>query len=116
MVSSVGIIGTTGVYIKDKHIKIVNTTPESYDIHMYMDEMVRAGIDVCVMEVSSQALKLYRTAGIMFDYGVFTNLSPDHIGENEHKDYDEYVYCKSLFSLSSAKREYSTRMIKKSAE
>ena len=59
-------------------------------------EMIQEGCDTCVMEVSSQALKLDRTYGIQFDYGVFTNLSPDHIGENEHADYEEYVYCKSL--------------------
>lgn len=42
--------------------------------------MVEAGCEYVVMEVSSQGLKLDRTAGILFDYGVFTNLSPDHIG------------------------------------
>jgi UDP-N-acetylmuramoyl-L-alanyl-D-glutamate--2,6-diaminopimelate ligase len=48
------------------------------------------------MEVSSQALKLNRVAGITFDYAIFTNLSPDHIGGAEHKDFEEYVFCKSL--------------------
>ncbi len=91
-----GIIGTTGVYIGDKYIEIHNTTPESYDIHRFFEMMVKEGCDTCVMEVSSQALKLDRTYGIMFDYGVFTNMAPDHIGENEHADYEEYVYCKSL--------------------
>lgn len=33
---------------------------------------------------------------MLFDYGIFTNLSEDHIGENEHKDMEEYIYCKSL--------------------
>ena len=37
-----------------------------------------------------------RTAGILFDYGVFTNLSPDHIGPAEHESFEEYLYCKSL--------------------
>lgn len=92
----VGIIGTTGVYIGEKYFEIHNTTPESYEIHKYFNMMIENGCDVCVMEVSSQALKLNRTAGIRFDCGVFTNLSPDHIGENEHADYAEYVYCKSL--------------------
>lgn len=96
-----GIIGTTGVYIGDRRIEIHNTTPESYDIQMYLAEMVKAGCDSCVMEVSSQALKLNRTAGILFDYSVFTNLSPDHIGEGEHADYAEYVYCKSLLFRQS---------------
>ena len=62
---------------------------------------MKAGCDSCVMEVSSQALKMNRTAGIRFDYSIFTNLSPDHIGEGEHADYAEYVYCKSLLFRQS---------------
>lgn len=92
----VGLIGTTGVYIGDKYIKTHNTTPESYDIQRFFSMMINEGCDSCVMEVSSQALKLNRTIGIEFDYGIFTNMSPDHIGENEHADYADYVYCKSL--------------------
>lgn len=92
----VGLMGTTGVYIGDKFIETHNTTPESYDIQKFFRMMVEEGCDSCVMEVSSQALKLNRTAGIVFDYGIFTNMSPDHIGENEHADYEEYVHCKSL--------------------
>lgn len=93
---NVGIIGTTGVYIKEEFFEINNTTPESYDIHRYLKMMLEKGIDTCIMEVSSQAFKLDRTYGIMFDYGIFTNMSPDHIGENEHKNYEEYVHCKSM--------------------
>ncbi len=48
------------------------------------------------MEVSSQGLKMDRTAGILFDYGVFTNLSPDHIGPNEHASFEEYLERKSM--------------------
>ncbi len=91
-----GIIGTTGVYVGEQYIKIANTTPASYDIHHFFQMMVEEGCAACVMEVSSQALKLDRTYGIMFDYGIFTNMAPDHIGKNEHADYAEYVYCKSL--------------------
>ena len=72
-----------------------NTTPESYDIHSYFRKMAEEDCDVVVMEASSQGFKLDRTAGIMFDYGLFTNLSPDHIGPNEHKDFAEYLSCKA---------------------
>ncbi len=92
----VGVIGTIGVFMEDTHIQTHNTTPESYDIQYYFNEMVNRGCEIVVMEVSSQALKLNRTAGIEFDYAIYTNLSPDHIGENEHKDMEEYCYCKSL--------------------
>ena len=48
------------------------------------------------MEVSSQALMLHRTQGFVFDFGIFTNLEPDHIGPNEHGSFEEYAHCKSL--------------------
>lgn len=68
---------------------------QSYEIHKAMAEMVKAGCEYMVMEVSSQGIKFDRTAGITFDYGVFTNLSPDHIGPTEHPDFDDYLECKS---------------------
>lgn len=58
--------------------------------------MVEAGLDTVVMEVSSQALMLHRTQGFVFDYGIFTNLEPDHIGPNEHASFEEYLHCKGL--------------------
>ena len=90
-----GLIGTIEVIIGDRHIPAHNTTPESYEVQEYFAQMVEAGCKVVVMEVSSQGLKLHRTAGIRFDIGIFTNLAPDHIGENEHASFEEYMECKS---------------------
>lgn len=95
-----GLIGTIETVIGDKHIPNDNTTPESYVIQKYMSEMVTAGCECVVMEVSSQGLKHHRVEGIPFDYGIFTNLAPDHIGDKEHKDFEEYMNCKKmLFSM-----------------
>lgn len=91
-----GLIGTIETIIGDEHIPSANTTPESYVVQEYFYRMVEAGMDAVVMEVSSQALMLHRVAGFVFDIGVFTNLEPDHIGENEHKDFADYMHCKSL--------------------
>ena len=90
-----GLIGTIETIIGDRHIPASNTTPESYTIQQYFAAMVEAGCQVAVMEVSSQGLKLHRTAGIQFDIGIFTNLAPDHIGPNEHESFEEYLECKS---------------------
>ena len=92
----VGLIGTIEAIIGDKVIPAKNTTPESYVIQEYFHEMVEAGCDCVVMEVSSQGLMLHRTQGFIFDFGIFTNIEPDHIGPNEHKDFDDYLRCKSL--------------------
>ncbi len=92
----VGLIGTIEVIIGEEHIHAQNTTPESYLLQEYFAKMVEAGLDSVVMEVSSQALMLHRSQGFVFDYGIFTNLEPDHIGPNEHTDFEDYMHCKSL--------------------
>ena len=90
-----GLIGTTGIYIGDKVIPAKNTTPESYQTIKYMNDMVKVKTDFLVMEVSSQALKYDRVNDIIFDYGIFTNLTHDHIGPNEHTDMDDYIKSKA---------------------
>ena len=96
-----GMIGTNGVYIGAERFPTVNTTPESYDLHKYFAKMVSEGCDCCVMEVSSQALKMSRVAEIVFDYAVFTNISLDHIGPDEHESFAEYLYYKKCIFRQS---------------
>ena len=91
-----GTIGTLGIVIDDQIYKTNNTTPESYEIQQAMRRMVAEGCKAMVIEASSLGLKWHRTDGILFDYGIFTNFSSDHIGDAEHKDMDEYLACKSL--------------------
>lgn len=92
----VGLIGTIEAIIGDKVIPAANTTPESFTIQKYFREMIEAGCDSVVMEVSSQGLMLHRTAGIEFEIGIFTNLGEDHIGPNEHTDFQDYLNCKAM--------------------
>lgn len=92
----VGLVGTIEVIIGEEHIHAVNTTPESYVLQSYFAKMVEAGLDAVVMEVSSQGLMLHRTQGFEFDFGIFTNLEPDHIGPNEHESFEDYMRCKGL--------------------
>lgn len=91
-----GLIGTIETIIGEEHIPSANTTPESYLVQQYFAKMAEAGCDSVVMEVSSQGLMLHRTAGFTFDIGIFTNLESDHIGPNEHKDFEDYLRCKAL--------------------
>jgi len=92
----VGLVGTIETIIGEKHIPAFNTTPESFVLQSYFAQMVEAGMDAVVMEVSSQGLKQHRSQGFVFDIGIFTNLEPDHIGPNEHESFEEYMYCKGL--------------------
>ena len=90
----VGLIGTIEAIIGEEHIPANNTTPESLLIQEYFRKMADAGCDCVVMEVSSQGLMLYRTAGFTFEIGIFTNIGVDHIGPAEHKDFEDYAACK----------------------
>lgn len=116
----VAVIGTVGTYINGELYTHKNTTPESYQIQKFMRIMVNEGVKYLVMEASSTALKVGRINNIIFDYGIFTNLSIDHVGPREHPTYDDYVYSKSkLFNqckigiLNSDDLEFSN-MIKDS--
>lgn len=90
-------IGSNGVIINGKRTETVNTTPESRDLHHYFALMVRADVHYAVMEVSSQSLISHRIDGIPFEIKIFTNLSPDHIGDGEHTDFNEYRNAKASF-------------------
>ena len=97
----VGLIGTNGCEIAGVHYNTNNTTPESYELHQRFAQMLEAGCEYAVIECSSQGFKMHRTDGILFDYGLFLNISPDHIGPLEHKDFSEYLSCKAkLFTQS----------------
>ena len=113
-----GLIGTMGVFYLDQYYHTVNTSPESYDVFKYMREMLDHDVKYLVMEVSSQSLKLKRWSNVIFDYAVFTNLSLDHVGDDEHPSFEDYKYCKSLlfqqckhgiFNLDSEYYDYMSK-------
>ena len=99
----VGLIGTIANYIGDKKISdSCRTTPESIELQKMLAQMAEENVDTVIMEVSSQSLKLNRVNGCNFDYGIFTNLSKDHISEKEHKDMEDYYNSKvKLFTMCS---------------
>ena len=99
------VIGTIEVVIGEKHIAVNNTTPESYDIHRYFREMVDAGCDAVVMEASSQGFKLDRTAGILFDYGLFTQTFPRIISDRTNTRILRSIFPARQSSLRSVKKD-----------
>lgn len=96
-----GLIGSNGTKYNDIVIPTCNTTPESYEIFKAFRNMVDNGIKCVTMETSSQAFKLNRLAGIIFDIGVLTNITTDHIGPGEHDSQEDYVNCKRKLFLNS---------------
>ncbi len=94
-----GLIGTVKNMAGDKEYPAALTTPESYELHSLLAEMVKEGCEYCVMEVSSQALAQYRVEGLRFAAGVFTNLTRDHL--DYHGTFENYTQAKAmLFAVS----------------
>lgn len=77
------------------------TTPESLDLFRLMRQAVDNGMKYLVMEVSSQAYKVERVAGLTFDVGAFLNISPDHISAIEHPTFEDYLDCKRRIVANS---------------
>ena len=101
-----GYIGTNGVDYGDYHYDTVNSTPESVEIYRHLRGMLDVGITACAIEVSSQALWMGRTRGLVFDSVLFLNLSRDHIGGVEHPTMEHYRDCKKLLLT-----DYPTRTV-----
>lgn len=100
-----GLIGTLGVrYVTpggEIEIKTGYTTPRSYQLQALFADMVRAGVERVVMEVSSEALALGRLQGTRFVCAAFTNLTRDHL--DFHGTMENYFEAKKLLFASTAR-------------
>jgi len=113
-----GSIGTLGFMSSSNIINTGYTTPESLELHGFLDNLVKCGIDNVVMEASSHALAQHRLDDVEINTAVYTNLSQDHL--DFHHDMESYFSEKlklfsSLKSSSSAviniDDKYSTKII-----
>lgn len=88
------IMSSIDTYDGKSRQEAVLTTPEPEELFMHIRNAVDSNIENLVMEVCSQALKTERVYGILYKYGIFLNISEDHISNIEHKDYEEYFNSK----------------------
>lgn len=95
-------IGTDGAFFNGKTLPTEHTTPEITDINYILSEAKKENIKNVVMETSSHGLCLKRNYGIDYEYGVFTNLSPEHM--DYHKTMDNYFMAKMIL-LNHAKKQ-----------
>lgn len=91
----VGLLSTVKIMVDDKEYKATHTTPDSLTINSYISKMNEVGVEFCFMEVSSHGIHQYRTEGLCFEGGIFTNLSHDHL--DYHKTFAEYRDVKKKF-------------------
>mgnify|MGYP000642438921 FL=1 len=91
----VGLLSTVKIMVDETEYKATHTTPDSITINKYLSEMNAEGVEFCFMEVSSHGIHQYRTEGLHFEGGIFTNLSHDHL--DYHKTFAEYRDVKKKF-------------------
>lgn len=89
-----GYIGTNGVAYRNVSRPLKNTTPDPLTLQAILREMLDAGVQTAVLEVSSQGIYQSRIEGIEFDTCIYTNLYSDHVGPGEHPDFAHYRNCK----------------------
>lgn len=92
-----GVIGTISYRKAGSEMSAVQTTPDAIDLQRMFKEMADAGVEFCVLEVSSHALELHRVYGSRFETCVFTNLSQDHL--DFHGDMESYFNAKRRLFL-----------------
>jgi len=89
------ILGTLGLRRGERTVETGFTTPEASDVARLIAGLEADGVRALSMEVSSHAIELGRVAGIDFDAGAFTNLSPEHL--DFHGTMEEYGAVKLAF-------------------
>ena len=85
-------IGTIGIKHKDKKKSLINTTSDPIQLSSILEYLIKKRIEYVIMEASSHGLKQNRLDGLLFDIGIFTNLSHDHL--DYHKNMKSYLNSK----------------------
>ena len=90
-----GLLSTVCNYVDDVAVPATHTTPDPLNLNKLLAQMVDAGCEYAVMEVSSHAAHQHRIAGLRFVGGAFSNLTRDHL--DYHKTVDAYLEAKKMF-------------------
>ena len=97
----VGLLSTVAAYIGEVSLDtgFHVTSPEPQDLYRYLRQMVEAGLEYVVLEVTSQGAYQYRTWGIKAQIAALTNVDREHL--DYHLTFDNYLRAKMLV-LNSA--------------
>ena len=84
------------------------TMPDAFIIQKNLKKMKDQGIEIVVMEMTSEGMKQYRHAGIPIDIAIFTNLSPEHLPSHKN-NFELYKKAKSRLFTSLSKNKKMLR-------
>lgn len=76
-----GLVTTVNAVIGERVMDtgLHTTTPDAPDMQRYLAEMVAAGMDTAVLEVTSHGLQQHRASACDFDVAVVTNITHEHL-------------------------------------
>lgn len=87
-----GSLGTLGLCWKAECAPLSHTTPESLELQSVLQGLRERHAEALAMEVSSHALAQHRVEDVHFAWGVFTNLTHEHL--DFHGDMESYYHTK----------------------
>ncbi len=85
-------IGTIGIQQNNKKNSVENTTLDPIKLREVINNIISNKVNNIILEASSHGLKQNRLDGLLFDIGIFTNLSHDHL--DYHKNFKDYLNSK----------------------
>jgi murE/murF fusion protein len=85
-------IGTLGIKTRKYKKNLSNTTIDPIQLSKILNKLKKQNINNVIMEASSHGLSQNRLDGLLFDTGIFTNLSQDHL--DYHKNTKNYLKAK----------------------
>src|SRR5210317_1587569 len=85
-------IGTLGVKSKKYKKELSNTTIDPIQLSKILNKLKKQNINNVIMEASSHGFSQNRLDGLLFNTGIFTNLSQDHL--DYHKNTKNYLKAK----------------------
>ncbi|MEX1158055.1 MAG: UDP-N-acetylmuramoyl-L-alanyl-D-glutamate--2,6-diaminopimelate ligase [Thermomicrobiales bacterium] len=76
-----GIVSTVAIRAGVRELQRTSgrTTPESLDVQHYLARMRDDRVDAAVLETTSHGLSMHRVDGCLFDIGVVTNITHEHL-------------------------------------
>jgi UDP-N-acetylmuramoyl-L-alanyl-D-glutamate--2,6-diaminopimelate ligase len=101
-IKKVSMINTVNAVIGDNRLDtgLHTTTPDAPDLQNYLAQMVNAGTEVCLLEVTSHGLAQHRVTACDFDTAIVTNITHEHL--DVHGSLAEYRLAKAMLFESLA--------------
>ncbi|MFZ1528841.1 MAG: UDP-N-acetylmuramoyl-L-alanyl-D-glutamate--2,6-diaminopimelate ligase [Ferruginibacter sp.] len=100
-----GLISTVENMVAEELVPSTHTTPDAIQLNALLRKMKDAGCVYVFMECSSHAIQQKRMAGLVFEGGLFTNITHDHL--DYHKTFDEYIRVKKSWFDSLPKTAFA---------